>query len=108
VRRERAGDSAGEIRLFWVVLWAVSVAFALGVYRPGWEALERRRGRKRDLMAQIEHRTEENARWRAGIAMLEAGDRRTWETVIRRRYGYSLPGEVPSGRTELPVGGPER
>ena len=90
-RRKRAG----EIRLFWVVLWAISVAFALGLYRPNWEALEQRRERKREILSEIELTTEENARRRTGIELLKAGDVRTWEAVIRERYKDARPGEAP-------------
>ena len=93
--------SAGEIRLFWVIVWAVSVAFAIGVYRPNWEALERRRTGERDLLGQIERLTDQNARWRAGIELLQNDDRRTWEMVIRRRYGYTRRGEIPCRATDF-------
>ena len=85
----------GEIRLFWIVLWAISVAFAVGIYRPNWEALERKRTARAELLVEIERSAEENARLRAGVELLGAGDPGTWERVIRQRYSYVREGEIP-------------
>ncbi len=92
--REAARD--GEIRLFWIVLWAVSVAFALCVYRPNWEGLEKRRAQKRHLLKDIEQLAGDNGRLKTSVDALERGDRETWEIVLQKR-GWGRKGEVRRG-----------
>jgi cell division protein FtsB len=101
--RRADGPATAEIRLFWVILWAIAVAFVIGVYRPNWETLERRRQAKAELIGEIESLAEENARLKAGIEALERGDIETWESVARQRLGWARPGEHL--RSRQPEGG---